>query len=77
MVTTKRTPKSPSFPFQASGQPQSHGRCHADPLRRSSEAGINVEMISTSEMQGNAVVAAGSGDAGLGALNAAFADVVG
>ncbi|MEM6798350.1 MAG: aspartate kinase [Planctomycetota bacterium] len=41
-----------------------------------SDAGINVEMISTSEMRVNAVVAAESGDAGLKALNKAFADVI-
>ena len=41
-----------------------------------SSAGINVEMISTSEMQVNAVVTTENGDAGLAALTKAFADVV-
>jgi aspartate kinase len=42
-----------------------------------SEAGINVEMISTSEVRVNVVVAADKGEAGLAALKAAFADVLG
>ncbi|MEM8864951.1 MAG: aspartate kinase [Planctomycetota bacterium] len=40
-----------------------------------SAAGINVELISTSEMKVNVVVDAVNGDAGLKALKAAFADV--
>ncbi|MEM6329549.1 MAG: aspartate kinase [Planctomycetota bacterium] len=46
-------------------------------FRALAEAGINVEMISTSEMRVNAVVAADRGEAGLATLNAAFADVLG
>ncbi len=46
-------------------------------FRALSEAGINVEMISTSEMRVNAVVKADRGEASLQALNAAFADVIG
>jgi aspartate kinase len=42
-----------------------------------SEAGINVEMVSTSEVRVNAVVEAKKGAAGLAALKAAFADVLG
>ncbi len=41
------------------------------------EAGINVEMINTSEMRVNVVVDAKKGEAGLAALKAAFADVLG
>jgi aspartate kinase len=41
------------------------------------EAGINVEMVSTSEVRVNVVVAANQGDAGLAALKSAFADVLG
>jgi aspartate kinase len=42
-----------------------------------SEAGINVDMISTSEVRVNVVVDAAQGEAGLKALRAAFADVLG
>jgi aspartate kinase len=42
-----------------------------------SDAGINVEMINTSEVRVNVVVAADRGEAGLKALRAAFADVMG
>jgi aspartate kinase len=42
-----------------------------------SEAGINVEMVSTSEIRVNVVVEAAKGEAGLAALKAAFADVLG
>jgi aspartate kinase len=42
-----------------------------------SEAGINVEMINTSEMRVNVVVDSQVGEAGLAALQAAFADVIG
>jgi len=45
-------------------------------FRSLSEAGINVELISTSEMKVNVVVAAEKGEQGLKALNAAFADVL-
>ena len=41
------------------------------------EAGINVEMVSTSEVRVNVVVAADKGEAGLAALKNAFADVLG
>jgi aspartate kinase len=41
------------------------------------DAGINVDMISTSEVRVNAVVAADKGTAGLAALRQAFADVLG
>ena len=41
------------------------------------EAGINVEMVSTSEVRVNVVVAADKGEAGLAALKKAFADVLG
>ncbi len=41
------------------------------------EAGINVEMVSTSEIRVNVVVDAKKGAAGLAALKAAFADVLG
>jgi aspartate kinase len=41
------------------------------------EAGINVEMVSTSEVRVNVVVAADHGDKGLAALKTAFADVLG
>ena len=40
------------------------------------EAGINVEMISTSEVRVNVVVDADKGQAGLAALQQAFADVL-
>jgi aspartate kinase len=42
-----------------------------------SDAGINVEMINTSEVRVNVVVAAEKGEAGLKALRTAFADVMG
>lgn len=42
-----------------------------------SEADINVEMVGTSEMRVNVVVAADKGEAGLAALQNAFADVLG
>jgi aspartate kinase len=42
-----------------------------------SKAGINVDMISTSEVRVNVVVAADKGEAGLAALQEAFADVLG
>ncbi|RIK78813.1 MAG: aspartate kinase [Planctomycetota bacterium] len=42
-----------------------------------SEAGINVEMINTSEVRVNVVVGADRGEAGLAALRTAFADVMG
>ena len=42
-----------------------------------SEAGINVEMINTSEVRVNVVVDAQQGEAGLAALKAAFGDVMG
>jgi aspartate kinase len=42
-----------------------------------SQADINVEMVGTSEMRVNVVVAADKGPAGLKALQSAFADVVG
>ena len=41
-----------------------------------SDAGINVDMINTSEMRINVVVAVEKGPAGLAALEAAFADVL-
>ena len=41
------------------------------------EAGINVEMVSTSEVRVNVVVDADKGEAGLAALKDAFADVLG
>jgi len=41
------------------------------------KAGINVEMVSTSEVRVNVVVDAGKGAAGLAALKKAFADVLG
>ena len=41
------------------------------------EARINVEMVSTSEVRTNVVIDAEKGDAGLSALKAAFADVLG
>jgi aspartate kinase len=46
-------------------------------FRALTEAGINVEMVSTSEVRTNVVVAADKGEAGLSALKAAFADVLG
>jgi aspartate kinase len=42
-----------------------------------SEASINVEMVSTSEVRVNVVVDAKKGQAGLAALKSAFADVLG
>ncbi|MAT70972.1 MAG: aspartate kinase [Planctomycetaceae bacterium] len=41
------------------------------------EAGINVDLINTSEMRVNVVVDSAKGDAGLAALKTAFADVLG
>jgi aspartate kinase len=41
------------------------------------ESGINVEMVSTSEVRVNVVVAADKGNAGLAALKKVFADVLG
>jgi aspartate kinase len=41
------------------------------------EAGINVEMVSTSEVRVNVVVAADKGEAGLKSLRESFADVMG
>jgi aspartate kinase len=41
------------------------------------EAGINVEMVSTSEVRVNVVIDATKAAAGLAALKAAFADVLG
>jgi aspartate kinase len=46
-------------------------------FRALTEAGINVEMVSTSEVRTNVVVAADKGGVGLAALKAAFADVLG
>jgi aspartate kinase len=46
-------------------------------FRALTEAGINVEMVSTSEVRTNVVVAANKGQTGLAALKAAFADVLG
>jgi aspartate kinase len=40
------------------------------------EAGINVEMINTSEVRVNVVVDGASGEKGLAQLQAAFADVL-
>ena len=45
-------------------------------FRALSEAGINVELICTSEVEVNAVVSGENGAAGLAALEKAFADVV-
>jgi aspartate kinase len=42
-----------------------------------SEAGINVEMINTSEVRVNVVVDSPYGEPGLKALRTAFADVMG
>jgi aspartate kinase len=42
-----------------------------------SEAGINVEMINTSEVRVNVVIDAEKGEAGLKALREAFNDVMG
>ncbi len=42
-----------------------------------SQAGINVEMVGTSEMRVNVVIAADKGPAGLKALQTAFSDVLG
>jgi aspartate kinase len=42
-----------------------------------SDAGLNVEMINTSEVRVNVVVDAEKGEAGLAALRSAFADVMG
>jgi len=46
-------------------------------FRGLSQAGINVELVSTSEVKVNVVVAADKGKAGLAALEEAFADVIG
>ncbi|MGL4513324.1 MAG: aspartate kinase [Lacipirellulaceae bacterium] len=46
-------------------------------FRALSDAGINVELIGTSEVEVNVVVAGAHGAAGLAALKQAFADVVG
>jgi aspartate kinase len=46
-------------------------------FRALAEAKINVEMVSTSEVRVNVVVAADKGERGLAALKAAFADVLG
>jgi aspartate kinase len=46
-------------------------------FRALSEAGINVEMVSTSEIRTSVVVASDKAAAGLAALKAAFADVLG
>ena len=40
------------------------------------EAGLNIEMINTSEVRVNVVVDESQGQAGLEALNKAFADVI-
>jgi len=45
-------------------------------LRALSEAGINVEVISTSEVRVNAVVDGEQGEQALHCLQAAFADVL-
>jgi aspartate kinase len=45
-------------------------------FRALSEANINVEMINTSEVRMNAVVAGVHGEQGLKQLQAAFADVI-
>ncbi len=46
-------------------------------FRALSDAGINVEMVSTSEVRVNVVVNADQGQAGLATLRSAFADVMG
>jgi len=46
-------------------------------FRALSQAGINVELVSTSEVKVNVVVAGEKGAAGLAALQEAFADVIG
>jgi aspartate kinase len=46
-------------------------------FRALSQAGINVELVSTSEVKVNVVVQGDQGKAGLAALQAAFADVLG
>ncbi len=46
-------------------------------FRALSKAGINVELVSTSEVKVNVVVAGDKGAAGLAALQEAFADVIG
>ena len=46
-------------------------------FRALSKAGINVELVSTSEVKVNVVVASDKGAAGLAALQEAFADVIG
>ena len=46
-------------------------------FRALSQAGINVELVSTSEVKVNVVVNADKGKSGLAALEAAFADVIG
>ena len=56
---------------------RSHTGVSTRMFRALSEAGINVEMVSTSEVRFNVVVNADQGQAGLAALKHAFADVVG
>ncbi len=55
-------------------------RSHTDVARRTfqslSEAGINIEMINTSEVRVNVVVEGDQGEAGLKTLEAAFADAL-
>ena len=46
-------------------------------FRALSQAGINVELVSTSEVKVNVVVAGAKGEAGLASLQEAFADVIG
>ncbi|TWT38159.1 Aspartokinase 2 [Posidoniimonas corsicana] len=55
---------------------RSHTGVSTRMFRALSAAGINVELISTSEVRVNVVVAREQGDAGLAALAAAFEDVV-
>ena len=55
---------------------RSHTGVGARMFRALSEAGINVELICTSEVEVNAVVSGENGAAGLAALEKAFADVV-
>ncbi|TWT74566.1 Aspartokinase 2 [Posidoniimonas polymericola] len=55
---------------------RSHTGVSTRMFRALSESGINVELISTSEVKVNVVVAREQGDSGLRALKAAFADVV-
>lgn len=56
---------------------RSHTGVGARMFKALSDAGINVEMISTSEVKVNVVVKGDKGQAGLAALEAAFADVLG